>query len=241
MTYNGRSYHLNVDGSRKTQQQWIEQDILPIFVEAARILQRGSRFVLNVADTYEVGEEGEEYKGDNPNYAAILAAVLSLDCGWMYREAKIWIKNFRSRHYPKGSVSPSAPVNNIKHEYLMVFGLESHRLDKPTADCPTDMTKDDYRQWIDAHWCVAPVSKNRGSHEAPYPEDLVERILKLYTWPTDWICDPWVGSGTTTAVAAKLNRRWFGVEIDHERAMHARSRTEAAADAASKRREGQSP
>lgn len=237
MTYNGRSYHLNADGSRKTQQQWIEQDILPIFVEAARILQRGSRFILNVADTYEVGDEGEEYKGDNPNFAMILNAVLSLDRGWVYRETKLWIKNYRSPHYPKGSYSPKTPVNNIKHEYLMVFGLESTRLEKPTDDCPTDMTKDQYRQWSDAHWCIAPVSQNRADHEAPYPPRLVNRIMKLYTWPTDWICDPWVGSGTTTAVAADINRRWFGIEIDAERAAHARKRTEASAAAALKRRE----
>jgi adenine-specific DNA-methyltransferase len=47
----------------------------------------------------------------------------------------------------------------------------------------------------------------------PKPERLIERVLTLATNPGDWVLDSFLGSGTTTAVAQKMNRRWIGVEM----------------------------
>jgi adenine-specific DNA-methyltransferase len=44
------------------------------------------------------------------------------------------------------------------------------------------------------------------------PERLIERVLALSTKPGDWVLDPFLGSGTTTAVAHKMGRRWVGIE-----------------------------
>jgi adenine-specific DNA-methyltransferase len=44
------------------------------------------------------------------------------------------------------------------------------------------------------------------------PERLLERILALATDPGDWVLDPFLGSGTTAAVALKMRRRWVGIE-----------------------------
>lgn len=44
------------------------------------------------------------------------------------------------------------------------------------------------------------------------PERLLERILALATDEGDWVLDPFLGSGTTAAVAEKMGRRWVGVE-----------------------------
>jgi adenine-specific DNA-methyltransferase len=44
------------------------------------------------------------------------------------------------------------------------------------------------------------------------PEKLLERILDLTTDAADWVLDPFLGSGTTAAVAHKTGRRWVGVE-----------------------------
>lgn len=46
----------------------------------------------------------------------------------------------------------------------------------------------------------------------PKPERLLERIIQIATDPGDIILDPFVGSGTTAAVAHKLGRRWVAVE-----------------------------
>lgn len=47
----------------------------------------------------------------------------------------------------------------------------------------------------------------------PKPERLIQRILTLASKPGDLILDSFLGSGTTAAVAHKMNRRWIGIEL----------------------------
>jgi len=50
----------------------------------------------------------------------------------------------------------------------------------------------------------------------PKPERLMERVIAISTNPGDWVLDSFAGSGTTGAVAHKMNRRWIMVELgDH--------------------------
>jgi adenine-specific DNA-methyltransferase len=44
------------------------------------------------------------------------------------------------------------------------------------------------------------------------PERLVERVLEMASDEGDWVLDPFLGSGTTAAVAQKMKRRWIGIE-----------------------------
>ncbi len=45
------------------------------------------------------------------------------------------------------------------------------------------------------------------------PEKLIEIVLNHFSNPNDWILDSFLGSGTTAAVAHKLNRKWIGIEL----------------------------
>jgi adenine-specific DNA-methyltransferase len=47
----------------------------------------------------------------------------------------------------------------------------------------------------------------------PKPERLLERIIRIATHPGDTVLDCFLGSGTTAAVAHKMNRNWIGVEV----------------------------
>jgi len=50
----------------------------------------------------------------------------------------------------------------------------------------------------------------------PKPERLIERVIQICTNPNDWVLDSFLGSGTTSAVAHKMGRKWIGVELgDH--------------------------
>jgi adenine-specific DNA-methyltransferase len=52
------------------------------------------------------------------------------------------------------------------------------------------------------------------------PEKLVARVLAMASDPGDWVLDPFLGSGTTAAVAHKMGRRWIGIESgDHARTL----------------------
>lgn len=50
----------------------------------------------------------------------------------------------------------------------------------------------------------------------PKPEGLLQRILEIATNPGDLVLDCFLGSGTTSAVAHKMGRRWVGIESSAE-------------------------
>ena len=56
--------------------------------------------------------------------------------------------------------------------------------------------------------------ENKNKHPAPFPEDLIERIISSTN--ADIILDPFMGSGTTAVVAKKLNRKFIGIDISPE-------------------------
>ena len=59
------------------------------------------------------------------------------------------------------------------------------------------------------------------------PEKLLERIIKLSTEKGDLVLDSFLGSGTTAAVAHKMNRRYIGIEIGEHAQTHCHPRLEA--------------
>lgn len=63
---------------------------------------------------------------------------------------------------------------------------------------------------------VAPVARERTGYPTQKPEALLERILTALTNPDDLVVDPYMGSGTTLACAAKLGRRAIGIDENPE-------------------------
>ena len=64
----------------------------------------------------------------------------------------------------------------------------------------------------------------RKAHPTQKPEALLHRVLTASTQPGDLVVDPFMGSGTTAAVAKRLHRRWLGFEMDPDYARAARQR-----------------
>jgi DNA modification methylase len=57
--------------------------------------------------------------------------------------------------------------------------------------------------------------KKKGiSHPTVYPEEMIERIIKMTTNINDIVLDPFLGSGTTIVAALELNRKAIGIELD---------------------------
>jgi DNA modification methylase len=61
---------------------------------------------------------------------------------------------------------------------------------------------------------VHPIAKERTGYPTQKPETLLDRIIKIYTKPGSLVFDPFMGSGTTLAVAMKLGRRFIGADIN---------------------------
>jgi site-specific DNA-methyltransferase (adenine-specific) len=76
---------------------------------------------------------------------------------------------------------------------------------------------------------VAGTFKEReGFHGCQMPEQLLGRIIRISSNPTDVVLDPFGGSGTTLAVAKKLGRQWIGFELSEDYARRVRERLDQA-------------
>jgi len=59
---------------------------------------------------------------------------------------------------------------------------------------------------------LAPVARERTGYPSQKPEALLDRIVMALSDPGDLVLDPYAGSGTTLAVAAKRGRRFLGID-----------------------------
>lgn len=80
-------------------------------------------------------------------------------------------------------------------------------------------------------WTVTP-KPYKGAHFAVMPPDLVEPCIKAGCPEGGIVLDPFLGSGTTLAVANSLGRRGLGIELNPEYIELARARIQRAADKA---------
>lgn len=91
-----------------------------------------------------------------------------------------------------------------------------------------DRTRLDHYEWAEwgsrGIWTIPSVSQN--DDNAPrFPDELAARIVRMLTEAEQLVLDPFVGTGTTTAMAELLGRRWIGIDINPQNAETALDRT----------------
>lgn len=74
---------------------------------------------------------------------------------------------------------------------------------------------------------IAPISRERTGYPTQKPEALLERLVTALSSKDDIVLDPYAGSGTTLAVAARLERHFVGIDQSGEAVAIASSRLEA--------------
>jgi len=90
-----------------------------------------------------------------------------------------------------------------------------------------DLSPEEFQNWIVGHWHIVPLKRNRSIHPAPFPESIPERVLKMFSYVGDLVLDPFCGSGTVPAVAARLGRRCIGIDNSARYIEQSRARVEA--------------
>lgn len=103
-----------------------------------------------------------------------------------------------------------------KNKDIYTFNLEDVKI--PALNYRPDRYKSQLKNPTDV-WKISMVSGNspeRTTHPAQYPEELIERIIKVGTNYGDLVLDPFMGSGTTAVVAKKLGRQYVGYELEPE-------------------------
>ncbi|MEK6779119.1 MAG: site-specific DNA-methyltransferase [Candidatus Deferrimicrobiota bacterium] len=70
-----------------------------------------------------------------------------------------------------------------------------------------------HKEWFQQIWTGLTGASTR-HHPAPFPLELAERLIRMFSFVGDTVLDPFMGTGTTNVAAAKWGRNSIGVEID---------------------------
>lgn len=121
-------------------------------------------------------------------------------------------------------MSPSNPVLRGEYEMIYVYSKDSPQLDNFMEAVP-DIKRDEFLAASKDVWRDTGATSNEirradgvllGTHPAPFPVKLAQRLIQFYSFPGQMVLDPFFGSGTTGLAAEELGRDWIGVDISHE-------------------------
>ncbi len=88
---------------------------------------------------------------------------------------------------------------------------QRHAQDRPST---ATMFRDEFLEATTDVWEMAPESATRVGHPAPFPVELPQRLIDLYTYRDDLVLDPFVGSGSTAVAAVRTGRHYIGYDTD---------------------------
>ena len=176
-----------------------------VFTETYRVLEPGGRAVVNVANL-----------GRRP-YVSLSSRIVVMmeEIGFLMRGEVIWRKGKAAGGSTAwGSwMSASNPIFRDVHEHCLAFSKgRFQRVRKGEST----IAKDEFLDATTSVWDIQPESANRIGHPAPFPVALPRRFIELYTYLSDLVLDPFLGSGTTAVAAIETGRSYVGYETNPE-------------------------
>ena len=195
-------------------------EVKKVFKECYRVLEDGRYCCVNISDIIS-----EKHKYPIPaHYVSLLE-----DIGFTYRDDIIWKKpdgvgaNGASGAAKRFGVFIQNPYpmyyhpNNV-YEHILIFRKGKFDYKKLTAK-KTDEARLSISQAKDYLSCdvwefTPQHSRYEDDHPAMFPEILPETLIRLFTYSGETVLDPFLGSGTTTKAARKLERGSVGYEIN---------------------------
>lgn len=174
-----------------------------ILDECIRVVKFGGRIIINIQPLFS------DYI---PSHHIISHHFMEKKMIW--KGEILWEKNnYNCKYCAWGSwKSPSSPYLKYTWEFLEIFAKGD--IKKSGSPENIDIREDEFKRWVVAKWAIAPEKKmNHYDHPAMFPEELVTRALKLFSFEGDVVLDPFNGAGTTCVAAKKTSRRFLGIDI----------------------------
>ncbi len=198
-----------------------------VFSACKDVMEPGGRIAVNVANL-----------GRRP-YRSLSADITLIlqDLGLLLRGEVIWWKGRAAG----GSCAwgtfqrPNNPVlRDVTERVVIASKGRFDRALKPKQrlrqDLPSTATisRDEFLEATTDLWELAPASATHVGHPAPFPVELPQRLIELYTYEGDVVLDPFMGAGTSAIAAVRTNRHYLGFETDAAYIDRANERIEAA-------------
>lgn len=180
--------------------------LFAIFDECIRVLKYGGRIIVNVQPLFS------DYI---PTHHIV--SKFFFERGLIWKGEILWEKNnYNCKYTAWGSwQSPSSPYLKYTWEFLEIFC--KGELKKSGNKEDIDISADEFKSWVNAKWSIAPErDMQKYGHPAMFPEKLVLRALKLFSFQGDVVLDPFNGVGTTTLTANNFGRKYLGIDCSEE-------------------------
>ena len=176
-----------------------------VWSEVYRVLVPGGRACVNIAN---LGR-----KPYIPLHAYIIQKMLEI--GFLMRGEIIWNKgSSASPSTAWGSwCSAANPTLRDVHEYILIFSKGIFVRKNPDKRKAT-ISKEEFLELTKSVWTFPAISAKKIGHPAPFPVELPNRLIQLYTFDGEVVLDPFMGSGQTAIAAIQANRHYVGYETD---------------------------
>ncbi|MCH5164086.1 MAG: thermonuclease family protein [Clostridiales bacterium] len=188
-----------------------------VWKECNRVLADGCRLCINIGDQFARSVYYGRYKVI-PIRTEIIRFCETL--GMDYMGAIIWQKTTTMNTSGGGAIMGSYPyprngILKMDYEFILIF-KKLGNAPKPTEaqKRKSVITKPEWNEYFSSHWNFNGV-KQLG-HIAMFPEELPNRLIKMFSFEGETVLDPFLGSGTTSLAAMKLDRNSIGYEINQD-------------------------
>ncbi|MEX2132046.1 MAG: site-specific DNA-methyltransferase [Pseudohongiellaceae bacterium] len=179
----------------------------------------GGRLVCVVGDVCLSRRKNEGEHTVVPLHASIQEHCRNL--GYSNLAPIIWYKIANAVYEASGNgggflgkpYEPNGVVKNDIEFILMERKPGGYRKPTHAARILSVISADNHREWFQQIWTGVTGASTR-QHPAPYPMELAERLIRMFSFVGDTVLDPFMGTGTTNLAAARWGRNSIGVEVD---------------------------
>lgn len=108
---------------------------------------------------------------------------------------------------------PNAVIKNDIEYILMERKPGGYRKPSLPSRILSIISAENHQKWFQQIWTGLTGASTK-AHPAPYPLELAERLIRMFSFAGDTVLDPFMGTGTTSVAASKWGRNSIGVEVD---------------------------
>jgi site-specific DNA-methyltransferase (adenine-specific) len=120
---------------------------------------------------------------------------------------------------------PNAIVKNDNEYILFLRKGGEYRSVTPLQKALSMLTKEEMQSWWQPFWTDVKGASTRNGHPAPYPVELAERLIRMFSFAGDVVLDPFAGTCSTAIAAFRSGRNSISNEIDPVYLKHGVERT----------------